>query len=223
MKVFVVDSQPILRFGFSQLVNNQENMICVGEAQDAENALRSIVNAKPDIVVVDIFLPGISGLELCKRLLDEYDDLSVLMTSDYHEACYVDRVLHLGARGYLAKQEKCKDFLIALQHMIEGKIYVSAKSKDAIINRMTRKKNSAHFPSPEDLSNRELEVLYLIGQGYTNQEIASRLYLSIKTVESHNAHIKEKLNLQHAHALIQYAVKWILLDQKVLQQTVSFL
>ncbi|PIR26070.1 MAG: DNA-binding response regulator [Deltaproteobacteria bacterium CG_4_10_14_0_2_um_filter_43_8] len=212
-KVFIVDPQPIVSFGFAQLIHQEQNMVYSGAAINAENALSSIAKIKPDFVVIDIFLPGLSGIELCKKLLAENENLLILMTSTCHDASHVERVLRHGAKGYITKQENCSDLISAIKHIVNGRTYITNKYKDEIIEGLVGRAGVFSFPSTEILSDRELEILYLIGQGYTNHQIVDQLHVSIKTVESHNAHIKEKLHLQHAHALIQYAVKWTISAQ----------
>lgn len=212
-KIFIVDDHPILRKGLALLINCEEDMVFCGEAGNAELAMKGIEKTKPDLVIVDISLEGASGLDLTKNILAKYPEMFVLIISMYDESIYVERVLKLGARGYLAKREASGHIILAIRKVLEGDIYISEKWKDRLMNRFAGHKKLPDSSFAASLSDRELEVLQLTGQGYSTRKIAGNLNVSIKTVESHFANIKNKLNLKNSHELIQHAVKWCLSEK----------
>jgi DNA-binding NarL/FixJ family response regulator len=212
-RVFIVDDHPIVRQGLTQLINLEEDMTVVGEAAEAAEAVRGIAKAKPDLALVDISLKGISGIELTKNILADHPGMSVLIISMYDESLYVERALKAGAKGYIMKQEATDHVAAAIRKVLGGDIYVSDKWRDKLVHKFIHGNASRDGPSTEVLSDRELEVLQLVGQGYSTRRIAAELYVSVKTVESHYANIKEKLDLKNSHELIQYAVKWSLTEK----------
>ncbi len=208
-KILIVDDHPIIREGLAQLINKEEDMICFDEAGDAKEALDHVKKNKPDLAIIDISLNGISGIELTKSILSLHPEMPILMISLHEESFYLDRVLKAGAKGYLMKQEATRNFVVAIRKILKGGIYVSDKMKDELVNHLSN--GSVTNPtaaSSESLSDRELEILQLISQSHTTRQIADELYVSIKTVESHYANIKHKLNLKNSLELSQYAVKW---------------
>jgi DNA-binding NarL/FixJ family response regulator len=212
-KIFIVDDHPLLRQGLAQLINQEADMISVGEAGDATAALQGIEKAKPDLVIVDISLKGTSGIELTKNILAKHPKMLVLIISMYDESVYLERSLRAGAKGYLMKREATDHVITAIHRVLRGDIYVSDKWRDKLVNMYGNSSTVAAHPSAEKLSDRELEVLQLTGQGYSTQKIADELHVSVKTVESHYANIKNKLDLKNSHELIQYAVKWCLSEK----------
>lgn len=211
-QIFIVDDHPIVREGLTQLINHEADLIVVGEAENAAEALKGIGKTHPALVTVDISLDGASGIELTKNITAKYPAIFVLVISMYDESLHVERAFRAGAKGYLTKQEATDHVITAIQKILSGDIYVSDKWKDKLARRFIAggaSKNS----SPRMLTDRELEVLQLVGQGHATQKIAGTLYVSAKTVESHYANIKNKLDLHNSHALIQYAVKWCLSEK----------
>jgi DNA-binding NarL/FixJ family response regulator len=206
-RIFIVDDHPIVRQGLTQLINLEEDMTVVGEAADAAEAVGAIAKAKPDLALVDISLKGTSGIELTKNILTSHPEMSVLIISMYDESLYVERALKAGAKGYIMKQEATDHVAAAIRKVLGGDIYVSDKWRDKLVHKFIHGNASGDGSSPEILSGRELEVLQLIGQGYSTRHISTELHVSVKTVESHYANIKEKLDLKNSHELIQYAVK----------------
>lgn len=207
-KVFIVDDHQIIRESLSQLINLEKDLIVAGEAADATQAMVGISKVKPDLVIVDISLKGTSGIELTKNILMRHPNIFVLVISMHDESLYLERALRAGARGYLTKQEATNYAVIAIRKILSGDIYVSDKWRDKLTQKLVRG-NTTMADSPFGmLSDRELEVLQLIGQKYLTQKIADELHVSIKTVESHYANIKNKLALKNSHELFQYAVKW---------------
>ena len=212
-KIFIVDDHPLLRQGLAQLISQEEDMISSGEAGDAAEALKNIEKVKPDLAIVDISLKGTSGIELTKNILAKYPKMLVLIISMYDESVYLERTLRAGAKGYLMKREANDHVITAIRTVLGGDVYVSEKWKEKLVNMFGKWGPSAAGPSAEKLSDREMEVLQLIGQAYSTQKIAEELHVSGKTIESHYANIKNKLDLKNSHELIQYAVQWRLSEK----------
>lgn len=207
-----MDDHPIVRDGLTQIINQEEDLVVAGEAGDADEALKGIEAIKPDLAIIDISLKGISGIQLTKTVLEKYPPLFVLILSMYDESLHIERALQAGAKGYLTKQEATDHVITAIRKILGGDVYMSDSWRDKLARKFIRGGTSV-ASSPETLSNRELEVLQLIGQGYSTMKIAEVLHLSRKTIESHYANIKNKLDLKNSHELIQYAVKWCLSEK----------
>ncbi len=208
-KILVVDDHPMIQEGLVRLVDNEQDLAICGQADDALEALKAISETKPDVVVVDISLKSSSGIELMKSIKAQYPKLPVLILSMHNEALYAERALRAGAMGYIMKQEASEKLLTAIRHVLGGQIYVSDKVSKRLIRKLARGKADMVASPIDSLSDRELEVFYLIGQGYGTSQIAEKLYLSIKTIETYRTHIKEKLNLENSHELLQYAIQWV--------------
>jgi len=212
-KIFIVDDHPLLRQGLAQLIDQEEDLLCIGEAEDAKSALDGIEKNKPEVAIVDISLNGTSGIELTKDILTKHPKTKVLILSMYDESVYLERSLRAGAKGYLVKRDTSDQVITAIKTVLQGKIYVSDKWKGKLINMYGKWGSDVAVSPVERLSDRELEVLQLTGQGYTTRHIAETLHVSVKTVESHYANIKEKLDLKNSHELIQYSIKWCLSEK----------
>jgi len=207
-KILVVDDHPIVRQGFAQLISQEDDLELSGEAGDATEAMECLKTSPPDLAIVDLSLKGINGIDLTKSMLAEQPKLPILIVSMFDEALYVERVLRAGARGYLMKQEATEKVVGAIRKILAGDIYVSERMGDVLLQKFVSGRPPAQGSPLENLSDRELEVMQLVGQGKGTRQIAEELHVSVKTVESHYAKIKEKLNLKTANELIQYAVKW---------------
>lgn len=192
-KIFVVDDHPIVRQGLTLLINRESDLIVCGEAEDAQTALQLVTTAKPDVLVVDISLNGPDGLDLLKDVRAHYPDLPVLILSMHDESIYAERALRAGAQGYIMKQEATEKVLVALRRILANEIYVSEKIANRMLQRYIGGPGGGGPSSVADLTDRELEVFRLIGEGHSTRRIAEELHISIKTVESYQAHIKEKL------------------------------
>ena len=208
-KILVVDDHPMIREGLVRLVDDEQDLAICGQADDAPEALKAISETKPDVVVVDISLKNSSGIELMKSIKAQYPKLPVLILSMHNEALYAERALRAGAMGYIMKQEASEKLLAAIRHVLVGQIYVSDKVSKRLIRKLARGKTDMVASPIDTLSDRELEVFHLIGQGYGTSQIAEKLYLSIKTIETYRTHIKEKLNLTNSRELLQYAIQWV--------------
>ena len=206
--VFIVDDHPIVRQGLALLISREPDLSVCGDAEEANSALRRIEELKPDLIVLDISLSGPDGLDLLKNIRARDANLPVLILSMLDESLYAERALRAGANGYIMKQEATERVLVAIRRILRHEVYVS----DRIANTMLQQLVSKQIHSPQSLvatlSDRELEVFRLIGDGHGTREIAEQLHLSIKTVESYQAHIKDKLSLPSARALMQRAIEW---------------
>jgi DNA-binding NarL/FixJ family response regulator len=215
-RILVVDDHPIVRQGLALLINREADMLVCGEAEEAMGAMHVLASSHPDVLIVDISLNGPDGLDLLKNIRTTHPTLPVLILSMHDESIYAERALRAGANGYIMKQEATEKVLVALRRILSGEIYVS----DRVANRMLRHyitgagtlRNSS---SIADLSDRELEVFRLIGEGHGTRQIAEELHLSVKTVESYQAHIKEKLSLRSARELMQHAIQWNMNEKAV--------
>jgi len=214
-RVLLVDDHPITRYGLAQLINQQTDLVVCGEAETAQQALVVVAAARPDLVLADITLPGRSGLELIKDLQCERPEIPILVMSMHDESLYAERVLRAGGRGYIMKNEGGEKLLEAARQVLRGEVYVSNRVSAAILDNLTRRQNSQAQPRPGVLSDREFEVFQLIGQGLSSEQIAQRLNLSAKTIATHRAHIKAKLNLRTAPQLIKEAIRWAATEQLV--------
>jgi DNA-binding NarL/FixJ family response regulator len=208
-KVFVVDDHPIVRAGLAQLINREPDLAVCGDAEDVQGALRSIDALKPDILIVDISLNGPDGLGLLKAVRAKDPAMPVLILSMHDESIYAERVLRAGANGYIMKQEGTDRVLIALRRILTSQIYVSDRVANTMLRHFVGGASTApHRSALDELSDRELEVLRLIGAGQGTRQIATQLHLSIKTVETYQSHLKEKLGLKNSRELVQYAIQW---------------
>jgi DNA-binding NarL/FixJ family response regulator len=207
--ILIVDDHPIVRQGLTELVNHENDLIVCGQAEDANQAMKSVKELKPDIVIVDISLKETSGMELIKDLSVQYPKLPVLALSMHDESLYAERVLRAGAKGYIMKAEATEKVIMAIRKILSGEIYISDKMASKMMRKLVGGSSEINASPVELLSDRELEVFQFIGKGFGTRQIAERLYLSIKTIETYRAHIKEKLNLEDSAELLQYAIQWI--------------
>ncbi len=207
-RIVIVDDHPLFRKGLEQLINSSDDAfnIC-GEAGDAAEGMSVIRQLKPDLAIVDLSLPGANGIELIKNIRAEFQKLPVLILSMHDESLYALRALRAGAQGYVMKQEALENVINAIREVLAGRPYLSHDMSSKLITNFASGSNQAN---PTDkLSDRELEILELIGKGRDVREIAQALHISTKTVETHRAHIKEKLNLKNARQVTRFAVQWL--------------
>ncbi len=207
-KVLLVDDHPIVRQGVRRLIEKEPGLTVCGEAEDAPEALALIETTRPDLVVLDLSLKQSSGFDLILDLKRRWEHLPVLVLSMYSEEVYAERVLRAGASGYIMKQEAPKKVISAIWSVLEGVVYVSEKVSAGILQSMAGRR--AGVSSIDSLSDRELQVFQMIGEGMTHQHIADKLMLSVKTIESHVEHIKRKLGLSSGRELLQRAIEWVL-------------
>ena len=204
--VFIIDDHPIVRKGLVQLLDQEPDLVVCGEAADVREARLGLERTRPDVVILDLSLRDSDGLELIKEIRAKHGQLPVLVLSMHDETIYAERLLSAGANGYIMKQAAGDQLVVALRRVLAGGVYVSDRIGASMIERfaVTRRK---HTIDPiERLSNREVQVLNLIGRGKSTREIAKDLSLSIKTIESHRQRIKKKLSLDSSPRLVQFAV-----------------
>jgi DNA-binding NarL/FixJ family response regulator len=206
--VLVVDDHPLMRQGLALLINQQQDMQVCGEAEEAQEAMHAIAQLRPDILILDISLSGPDGLELLKNIRTSNPDLPVLILSMHDEAIYAERALRARANGYIMKQEATEKVLVAVRRILSGEVYLSERMSNKMLQQYIGGTPSMIQSRIASLSDRELEVFRLIGEGRGTREIAEELHLSIKTVETYQAHIKEKLALRSGRELIQHAIQW---------------
>lgn len=207
--VFIVDDHPVFREGLVQVIEGEVDLKVCGEAGDAEHALEAIPLCRPDVVVVDISLPGKSGLELIRAVRSLNGGVKLLVVSMHDEALYADRVLRAGGDGYVMKQEDPHEIVRAIRDVLDGRIYVSEEVFSVRPKPASRRGSGVKDRPLAQLTDAELEVLELLGQGRTNGEIARQLHLRAGTVAAHSAQIRRKLKLRSLNALIRYAVCWV--------------
>jgi DNA-binding NarL/FixJ family response regulator len=207
-RVLVVDDHPIVRQGLALMINQESDLLVCGEAEEASGAMHVLASAKPDILILDISLNGPDGIDLLKNVRSSHPNLPVLILSMHDESIYAERALRAGANGYIMKQEATEKVLTALRRILAGEIYVSDRIANKMLKHYITGSGTVRNSSIADLSDRELEVFRLIGEGQGTRQIAEALHLSVKTVESYQAHIKEKLSLRSARELMQHAIQW---------------
>jgi DNA-binding NarL/FixJ family response regulator len=213
-KVLVVDDHPIVREGLAQMINREPDLTVCGEAEEMHGALQMTAVLKPDILIVDISLNGPDGLDLLKSIRANDPSLPILILSMHDESIYAERALRAGANGYIMKQEATDKVLVALRCILNREIYVSNRVASKMLQQFVGGSAYVVRHSPvDDLSDRELEVLRLMGDGHATRQIAEKLQLSIKTVESYQAHLKEKLSLKNSRELVQYAIQWAMTEK----------
>jgi len=206
--VLIVDDHPLMRQGLALLINQQQDLQVCSEAEEAQGAMHAIAQQRPDILILDISLAGPDGLELLKSIRASEPCLPVLILSMHDEAIYAERALRAGANGYIMKQEASEKVLVAVRRILNGEIYLSDRMSNKMLQQFIGVGASMIQSRIASLSDRELEVFRLIGEGRATREIADQLHLSVKTVETYQAHIKEKLALRTGRELIQHAIQW---------------
>lgn len=213
-RILIIDDHPIFCLGMSELINKEADMEVCGSVESMKKACAAIAELMPDLVVVDISLKDGNGIDLVQEIRKEYEGLPMLVLSMYDESLYAERALMAGASGYIMKQEAIHKVVEAIRHVLGGDIYASSTVKEKVFKRLTTQ-HTADSKSPLDiLTNRELEVLRLIGEGCSTKEIADRLHLSIKTIGTYRENLKEKLKLKHFTGLVKFAVHW---SNKIMQ------
>jgi DNA-binding NarL/FixJ family response regulator len=211
-RVLIVDDHPVFRRGIGELIRRRSNMAICGEAEDAHAALEAMRRLHPDVVMLDVSLPGANGIELIKLLLAERPRLRILVVSMHEESLYALRALRAGARGYVMKHQAEDQLLDALRKVVAGGLYVSPALGEKLVFKLVQGSDSDLGSPVDKLSDRELEVLRHFGQGKTTREVAQTLHLSVKTIETHRAHIKEKLGFKDAPEMVKFAGEWVAIE-----------
>jgi len=207
-RILIVDDHPLVRSGFAQLIGDCPDLEVCCEAADMAEALKLVDDNPPDLAIIDLSLAGGSGLDLIERIKSRNPDILMLVASMHDETLYAERVLAAGARGYINKQEAQENIILAIRQVLAGKVYLSQAMTERLLNGLVDTRDEKR--DIERLSNRELQVFELIGEGVPVSQIASQLNLSIKTIETHQANIKKKLGLGSAHELNQRAIRWVM-------------
>jgi DNA-binding NarL/FixJ family response regulator len=208
VQIMIVDDHPLVRTGFRQLIESEPDLSVCCEAANIAQAVQQIMNTRPDLAIVDLSLPDGNGLDLIKRIHARHKDILILVSSMHDEDLFAERALRAGAKGYINKQEAGDEVIVALRQILAGNIYLSSHMSARLAQEVSGiARNPADSPV-KHLSDRELEVFELIGHGLGTGEIASKLHLSVKTIETHRANIKSKLGLNSASELTRSAVQW---------------
>ncbi|MFH0878782.1 MAG: response regulator transcription factor [Lentisphaerota bacterium] len=208
-RVFLVEDHPIVRHGLLELLNHEPDMAVCGEAEEKNEALTAIALTTPDIVIVDLSLRDSSGLDLIKDLKIRHPKLPALVLSMYDETIFAERALRAGARGYVMKQKVVESIALAIRRVLQGEVHISEQMVHKMLSRVVDGAENSSPSSPKILSDRELEVLRLLGEGFASREVAAKLKLSVKTIETHREHLKRKLNLDTSSELVRYAIQWL--------------
>lgn len=207
-RILIVDDNPLFREGLRQLIDRDPELAVCGEAAEAAEALRLIPQLKPDLVLVDISLGGASGIDLIKAIKSDYDELPVLVVSMHDESLYAERSLRAGAMGYVMKHEPSKTVKAAIHKVLSGEMYLSERMSSSVISRFMRGQADRPASPLESLSDRELEVFRMLGQGKGTRQIAQDLNVTVATVNSFRNRIKEKLHLKTATEVMLHAIQW---------------
>jgi len=208
-RIFLVDDHPITRQGVAVLINQEADLEVCGEADSAPKAFDLLQKAKADLAVVDISLKTTSGIELTKNLKVLLPDLPILIMSMHDESLYAERALRAGAKGYVMKQEASDNILIAIRRILSGELYLSEKMKEKMLHRLVHNRKDEVVFSIDTLSDREMEVFQLIGNGFSTRQIATKLNLSVKTIDSYREHLKLKLHIEKGADLVRHAIQWV--------------
>jgi DNA-binding NarL/FixJ family response regulator len=207
-RVLLVDDHPIVRQGLALLIDREGDLSVCGEADGAHSAFHAIETLRPDVVVLDISLSGPDGLDVLKEIRMKTASLPVLILSMHDESIYAERAMRAGANGYIMKQEATEKVLVAIRRILQGEVYLSDRLTNTMLQQYMRGVSPTKMSPLVSLTDRELEVFRLIGEGHGTRQIADELHLSVKTIESYQAHIKEKLALRNARELVQHAIEW---------------
>jgi DNA-binding NarL/FixJ family response regulator len=207
-RVFIVDDHPLVREGLTNLINGQDDLIVCGGAKDSAQTINGMVKSRPDVALIDISLENESGLELVKQLRSQFPQVALIVLSMHDEALYAERALRAGARGYVMKHETSKSVLASIRQVLAGGVYVSEKTVKRMALRLASSRGAPARSPVERLSDRELEIFRLLGQGRTPSQIAGDLNLSLKTVQAYCARAKEKFGVTSLTELLRAAIRW---------------
>lgn len=209
-RIFIIDDHPVVIRGLSNLIEQEKELCVCGSAVDTKNVVDEIKKIKPDLIILDISLKDLNGLDFIKELKNFSLEIPVLVLSMHDENIYAEESLHAGARGFIMKQEAPEKVISAIQEILRGNIYLSDKMKKIVLEQFASKDiKKNNISSIKTLSERELEVFEMIGKGFSSRQIAESMFLSIKTIETYRARIKTKLNLTSPNELLQYAIQWV--------------
>jgi DNA-binding NarL/FixJ family response regulator len=208
-RIVIVDDHPLFRKGLEQLIHSEDGFAVCGEANNAPEAMDVIRKLNPDLAIVDLSLPGANGIELIKNIRAEFSKLPILVLSMHDESLYALRALRAGAEGYVMKHEAMTNVIQAIREVFNGRPYLSPAMAAQVITKFAHRQVEGEADAVERLSDRELEILELIGKGNDVRQIAKVLHLSPKTVETHRSHIKDKLDLKNSREVARFALQWL--------------
>ena len=208
-RLLLIDDHPIMRHGLAQLIGAEADLKVCDEAGTAADGLKMLASKKPDLVLTDLTLPDKHGLEFIKDAMVLHPGTLILVLSMHDEALYAERALRAGARGYLMKETAADNLIKAIRRVLDGGIYLSEKMASLMLEMLSGQRKQDPVSAMERLTDRELEVMQLIGSGKGTRQIAEQLHVSVRTIDAHRAHIKEKLQLPDGNALVRYAVRWV--------------
>jgi DNA-binding NarL/FixJ family response regulator len=208
-RLLIVDDHPLFRKGLEELIHSDAEFAVCGEAGNAAEAMEVIRKLKPDMAIVDLSLPGANGIELIKNIRAEFPSLPILVLSMHDESLYALRALRAGGDGYVMKHEAMANVIQAIREVFNGRPYLSPAMAAQVITKFAHRQADGEVDAVERLSDRELEILELIGKGNEVRQIAKLLHLSPKTVETHRAHIKDKLDLKNSREVARFALQWL--------------
>jgi DNA-binding NarL/FixJ family response regulator len=220
-RILVVDDHPMVRDGLIRLISQHGDLACCGEAGSVSEAITAVAAQSPDLVILDLRLKGGDGLDLIKSLLAQWPDLRILILSQYEAPLYAERALRAGALGYVVKEQAAEEILGAIRTVLAGDVYLTRGMAALLLHKFVGAPKASGRGGAEQLTDRELHVLHLLGAGMSTREIAGELNLSFKTIETHRENIKRKLGLQNAAALIHYATQWAQQDVSVARSPVA--
>ncbi|MCA9024322.1 MAG: response regulator transcription factor [Planctomycetaceae bacterium] len=209
-QILIVDDHPIVREGYEQMISRHADLEVCAVAADTMDALRLCERAEPDLAIIDLSLKGGSGLELCKQVKSRFPRITTLVISMHDEQLYAERALRAGALGYVNKADSTRHLINAIRHVLKGKLFLSEAMNDRLLNRMVGHEGRPEMSAIESLSDRELQVFELLGEGKTVRDIAAQLKLSPKTIESYRENLKTKLGIAGGTQLLRHAVQWVL-------------
>jgi DNA-binding NarL/FixJ family response regulator len=208
-KILVIDDHAVFREGLVRILSQEKDLVVAAEAMDAPQALRLLETLRPDLIVVDIALEGMNGIDLTKTIRARYPDVRILTLSMHKEALYAERALRAGSNGYIMKRESGRKLLDAIRQILNGQTYISKELNELVLQKLSNPNRKLGSFTVDMLSDRELEVFQLIGQGYGTRQIADELNISMKTVEAHREHIRAKCTLGSNFDLVQQAIHWV--------------
>jgi DNA-binding NarL/FixJ family response regulator len=207
-RILLVDDHPLVRERLAEIINRETDLMVCGEAEDRHEALVAVPAKHPQLVIIDLTLKNSDGLELIKDIRSRWPKLRMLVVSMHDESLYAERAIRAGALGYITKQEATRKILVAIRRVLEGTIYLNEKIASHIISRLTSHASAVAATPAELLSDRELQVFDLTGRGQNTVEIAARLHVAVKTIETYRSRVREKLKLKNSSELLQSAISW---------------
>jgi DNA-binding NarL/FixJ family response regulator len=210
IRILIVDDHPIVREGLSSLLSKEPDFEVCGEAADVPSAIRLVEKTQPHVVTIDISLESGSGIDLIRRITKSHRSIRMVACSLHDETLYAERALHAGALGYVNKHEATERIVAAVRQVLEDKVYLSERMSERLAHRLIGGRGKVERPAVESLSDRELDVFQMIGKGLKSQEIARKLHLGVKTVDTYRSRIKQKLKLSNMAELARDAAQWVL-------------